>query len=250
MASWYFRKKVGLKSASLATLESEIAKLETRISYFETEGVRASNAERELQRLRVACAEVDARISSLMAVRQVRPGLLGSLLKLTEIPQGVRREIDSLTQKSLGLQREQQRLAWENRRNANSSAALESCQQRLEKLRDEVARRKRKRDSAVELRAAAAANSDEVRSLAKSVRRELKQQPFCPYCGGPLGDEPHADHIYPVSKGGRSVPRNMVFACSPCNGMKSDLTLASFVRKFNLDRLAIERRLEQLDKEF
>lgn len=65
-----------------------------------------------------------------------------------------------------------------------------------------------------------------------------------------LGDEPHADHIYPVSKGGRSMPKNMVYVCAPCNSQKINLTLAGFIKKYNLDRDEIERRLQELGKEF
>ncbi len=66
----------------------------------------------------------------------------------------------------------------------------------------------------------------------------------------PWAITPHADHIHPLSKGGRSVAGNMVWVCANCNSMKRDLTLAGFVRKFGLDRQAIENRLQQLGKEY
>ena len=43
------------------------------------------------------------------------------------------------------------------------------------------------------------------RKLAESVKGQLDIYDHCPYCGGNIGIEPHADHIYPVSKGGRST---------------------------------------------
>ena len=57
-------------------------------------------------------------------------------------------------------------------------------------------------------------------------------------------------HIYPVSKGGRSTLRNMVYVCGSCNVRKGTLTLVGFIRKFDLDREEIERRLRDLGKEW
>lgn len=118
------------------------------------------------------------------------------------------------------------------------------------KLEDAVGRKQRKRDSLVELRAAAAANSNETRKVGSTVKRKLTRKPWCPYCGGILGLDSHADHIYPVSKGGRSAPRNMVYVCSECNARKRNLTLHGFMRKYGLDRAAIEARLDELGKDY
>lgn len=70
----------------------------------------------------------------------------------------------------------------------------------------------------------------------------------CPYCGGELGDSPHADHIYPVALGGLSTPENMVLACSTCNLQKHDLTIREFASKFGKSRELIEERLTRLGK--
>jgi 5-methylcytosine-specific restriction endonuclease McrA len=119
------------------------------------------------------------------------------------------------------------------------------------KRKEEVQRKKElQRQRIAELRAAAASASGTTRRLGSKVRDRIARQEQCPYCGGPLGLTPHADHIYPVSKGGRSVERNMVFACSPCNAGKGDLTLTAFIKAFHLDREAIETRLAALGKEF
>jgi 5-methylcytosine-specific restriction endonuclease McrA len=99
------------------------------------------------------------------------------------------------------------------------------------------------------LKAAAAANSRAQRIQAESVKQQLARSPFCPYCAAPIGADPHVDHIYPISKGGRSVSRNMVFVCSACSTKKGDLTLAGFTRKFGLHRDEIERRLLDLGKD-
>ena len=88
------------------------------------------------------------------------------------------------------------------------------------------------------------------RQLAATVKSKLPRHHPCPYCGGSLGENPHADHIYPVSKGGQSRPQNMVYVCYRCNMKKGDHTLANFIYRYKLDRDIIERRLRQLGKEF
>jgi DNA repair exonuclease SbcCD ATPase subunit len=88
------------------------------------------------------------------------------------------------------------------------------------------------------------------RELAAKLRLTFKPTDQCPYCGRPLGSNPHLDHIYPVSKGGLSVSTNLVFVCLQCNQWKSDMTLAVFLKANNLDRQAVEARLTHLAKDF
>jgi 5-methylcytosine-specific restriction endonuclease McrA len=107
----------------------------------------------------------------------------------------------------------------------------------------------RKRKNEAE-RAAVASAMGKTREHADSVKRSLRKDHDCPYCGGGLGDQPHADHVYPVSKGGRSVAVNMVYVCAACNVKKSDMTLAAFIATYRLDRDAIESRLQRLGKEY
>jgi len=81
-----------------------------------------------------------------------------------------------------------------------------------------------------------------------------KTQPLgseCPYCCRPLiAGEVHADHIHPVSQGGRSNFKNMVYICSQCNLNKSDLTLNMYIDKYNRDRNGIFLRLKTLGKNY
>jgi len=88
------------------------------------------------------------------------------------------------------------------------------------------------------------------RDQAEAIKKQLTKTGNCPYCGLPLGDEPHADHIYPQSKGGLSTVKNMVYVCQQCNLMKSDLTIVSFIATYNLDRSRIESALRELGKDF
>ena len=88
------------------------------------------------------------------------------------------------------------------------------------------------------------------REFATSVKSRIPQNHVCPYCGNDLGDNPHADHIYPVSRGGLSTKANMVYVCASCNFRKRDKTLRMFIEEFGLDRANIEIRLSKLGKEF
>jgi 5-methylcytosine-specific restriction endonuclease McrA len=115
-----------------------------------------------------------------------------------------------------------------------------------EKLAKE-ARAKREKER---LRGVVAEAQGRSRKLAERVKRTLSKQECCPYCGGLLGSAPHADHIYPRSKGGLSVEQNMVFVCETCNTQKSDLTLIAFIELRQLDRQLVEQRLRQLGKDF
>jgi 5-methylcytosine-specific restriction endonuclease McrA len=123
----------------------------------------------------------------------------------------------------------------------------------------------------------AAAHQNETRSLADKIKKDLQSQTrilnYCPYCGQPFGEivpanspqlslfeqmegnenkyiNAHADHIYPVSKGGLSTRKNMVYICATCNMKKSDKTLREFIKENNLDRDKIEKNLELLKKSF
>ena len=61
---------------------------------------------------------------------------------------------------------------------------------------------------------------------------------FCFYCEIEFKEEEFGtnkrfaqtkDHIIPISRGGGNVKSNMVYCCSPCNHLKSSLTLPEFI---------------------
>lgn len=204
----------------------------------------------ELNNIRVRISQIETEVAKLRAVRQKKDGLLGDLLGLTEQPESVRTRVAELERERRSLEDR----SWDLERLESKVQGLETSLSRArlwtEKVGSAVQRKRRQKESVLNLRAAAASNSQATRRVGTTVKRRLAKQASCPYCGGPLGNDPHADHIYPVSKGGRSVPKNMVYVCSKCNGLKRDLTLAVFIRTFSLDRSAIERRLEELNKEY
>lgn len=54
----------------------------------------------------------------------------------------------------------------------------------------------------------------------------------CVYCGGSFD---HVDHVYPLARGGRDNPMNLVPACQSCNTSKGSKTLPEWLRT-NLDQ--------------
>ena len=112
----------------------------------------------------------------------------------------------------------------------------------------------RKIEKEARIVAMAAAHAGKTRQLAQIIRRNIEHQrtllPICPYCGLSLSHDPHADHIYPVARGGLSTEENMVFVCAVCNSRKRDMTLREFVKLMSFDQSTIEERLECLGKRF
>lgn len=110
------------------------------------------------------------------------------------------------------------------------------------------------KDETAKHKAHSYAYQEKTRELAVEVKKEIKFQlnkfKVCPYCEGDLGEIPHADHIYPVSKGGLSTKENMVYICQSCNSSKSDKTLNVFIKSKGLDRDKVESNLELLGKDF
>jgi 5-methylcytosine-specific restriction endonuclease McrA len=111
-------------------------------------------------------------------------------------------------------------------------------------------RRKRYEERKAHEKAVKAAVSGKTRATSSPIRTKLDRTETCPYCGGPLGISPHADHIHPVSKGGLAEVKNMVFVCSECNSKKSNMTLNQFIDKFNLHRESIFNKLKSLGKDY
>jgi len=82
------------------------------------------------------------------------------------------------------------------------------------------------------------------RSLADEIKKRLIIPLHCPYCENDIGEKPHADHIYPLSHGGKETVSNMIYVCAPCNLKKSDKTLFEFceISNFNFTKIAFRLR--------
>ena len=106
-----------------------------------------------------------------------------------------------------------------------------------------------------ELKIRVANNDKDTRKLAKKFKNgiinQLELLPCCPYCHGELEDSnAHQDHIYPVSKGGKSLKDNLVFVCASCNMKKGKYTLRNFIEQEDLDMKKIYENLRVLNKDF
>jgi 5-methylcytosine-specific restriction endonuclease McrA len=121
---------------------------------------------------------------------------------------------------------------------------------RIKSLIREAEREERKKKHREVEKAKLAQFDGKTRGLAESIKNKLERHDLCPYCGGDIGDIPHADHIFPVKYGGMSAHENMVYVCSDCNMKKRDLTLREFCREYQYDFEKIEDRLEKLGKKF
>lgn len=133
-------------------------------------------------------------------------------------------------------------------------AAEETCasEKRSSAIRFAAIIERKKRTAAQEAarKAKLADVENRSRGQAAFVKKELHNYPFCPYCFGPIGENPHADHIYPISLGGLSTKENMVIICSTCNLKKGTKTLREFMESERLDRTRVEYVLGLLGKKF
>ncbi len=138
---------------------------------------------------------------------------------------------------------------------------LRSLEYELRSIHEEKARKNREKEQRaaqkriekeknIAIMARVAKAEGKTRGLAVSVKSILPKDHPCPYCGHDLGESPHADHIYPVVRGGLSSIKNMVYVCADCNAYKRDKTLRMFIQEFGLDRDFIEENLIKLGKEF
>jgi hypothetical protein len=128
---------------------------------------------------------------------------------------------------------------------------LDALSKRIKNFEYAKAQKESKPRQLEELKARAAVNESDIRKIAESVKDKLFISDVCPYCGLTMSaGNFHADHIYPVSKGGQSRVSNMVLCCSECNLKKKALTVREFALKYRMDRAEIERRLEMQNKTF
>ena len=131
---------------------------------------------------------------------------------------------------------------------------LRKDRRRQRKATQKEATAKAKQARKEQIEAAAAAHFGKTREEADKVKRSLQAQVSlyanCPYCNGAMDGNLHADHIYPVAKGGLSTRENMVYVCGSCNLKKRDKTLREFILQTGYDRDRIERILHQLGKTF
>lgn len=247
------RKRKKLSEMSLEELET------LQRSHAYTVGIYQSQVPKNLEQLKREYDEKknrdfteERRVLRQDPRNQIKTGLFGlGMLKWTDDCEKKCQALD-LEQKAIGNLGGQ--LEQHHRNIIHLEKKLEelsSVNTQIDKLIKQQEILKRKQLKHEELKVRAKRNEDEVRAMATSIKRSISEIDHnCPYCGNDLGQTPHADHIYPVSKGGLSVSKNMVMVCSKCNLKKKDLTLREFITKFSMNRDEIEKRLEELGKSF
>jgi 5-methylcytosine-specific restriction endonuclease McrA len=129
-------------------------------------------------------------------------------------------------------------------------AAIDKAERAVARERRAAEKAQIEKEKIERQKALAQAHLKNVRAVAANLRLQLARSHSCPYCFGPLGDSPQADHIHPVVKGGLSTQRNMVFVCVPCNSKKKELTLNQFIDAFSLNRDKVLSALRVLGKDY
>lgn len=248
----YSPQTFSISKATLPALEKkrletikEIEDLESKLTlpYLQQEAREFDSAQNRIK-------AIYKEISELKKITQTKKGLVGSIFGSTEVTPDAQRKIDALeVEQSSLFQKTNSEHGKKVRSQASKASYMEAKVAYLEKIEARIGVLERKKEGLDLLKSKAAKNSDEVRIIAESIKRKLEKNDECPYCGDLISSTAHADHIYPVSKGGRSVKKNMVYVCSSCNLKKKDLTLTMFIKKFKLDRDMIEERLTELGKE-
>ena len=127
---------------------------------------------------------------------------------------------------------------------------LRRAWRKVQKEIQEQERERRRKEKQEQVKAQADAYRGDIREQSETIKRRLKITHDCPYCGENLGTDYHADHIYPVSKGGLSTTQNMVNVCRSCNQEKAGFTLRQFCEKNSLNESEIAECLNSLGKEY
>lgn len=119
---------------------------------------------------------------------------------------------------------------------ADREAAISKEQQKIQEIKARADRTE-------------AAVRNQAKQYLKMLSSQLKKFDACPYCCGPLEQSnAHQDHIHPVSKGGLSVPQNLIIVCSSCNLKKGNKSLRVFLRDQGFDLDSVYDRLDMLGK--
>ena len=245
-------RKFNLNKSSLSSCVAKRSELLEAIAEIQSQintNSSSNDLNRSLSTTNKRIEEIESEIKSIQQSQssyEIAPGLFNTIFR-------DRRMVDRAFQSISSLRDEIRRI--EKGRELLKSELfyidrVSTQQAFLDKLDKRIASLKNKEESIRSLKNRAALSEREKRSLVGAVKKKLKHHDDCPYCGGDLGPNPHADHIYPLSRGGYGVPSNMVLVCSSCNLKKHNFTLREFILKFNLDRDVIESRLEKLGKHF
>ena len=249
----YSSQKFTISKATLSALHKKKDELEDEISTLVSETVisNLSAKLKEKERLENQIAVIRIHIGQLEQQRKRKSGFFNTILGETEIDPDASKKIQSLRVEIEKYQSQlnslpdlnTNRISYKKEQINKKREVLAKINARIKSLDD-------KKEAITVLKNQAAKQTKEKRQIGDTVKRRLKKNENCPYCGHTIFDGGHVDHIYPVSKGGHSIAKNMVHVCSDCNMKKSNLTLTTFIKKFHLNRDDIEERLTELKKDF
>jgi 5-methylcytosine-specific restriction endonuclease McrA len=220
-----YRKKI-LSSFVLSTLKKKFHHIDSEISILRNETI--------LLRSRTVNAK----------------GLVSKIFNIQEVPETSLAKIKANEHRINTISPELEKVKTKLNEHAYYKNRILDLENLLLKIKNRIRQLHDKRDLINSLKNKAAETTKDKRVIGESIKRVLHRNKNCPYCGIILNATAHADHIYPISKGGESTIKNMVWVCVKCNSQKSDLTLQAFIRKFHLNRESIEKRLTDLKKEF
>lgn len=245
---------------SLTTLQLKQSEAEKKLQELRSEVLSETAIKNELIKIQNAKSEIvniNQEISLQRNKREVSAGWMGAIFKTQVVPQSAidcieesKKKIkinEEIIHKSQAIIRNQEYI---KERIAKGIMWLDSVNSRIKTIENEKAKLRAKEEKLQSLKNKAAESAKIKRVIAKGIKKSLANNEDCPYCGFVLLDNIHADHIYPLAKGGESTKKNMVLVCADCNSKKSSLTLQAFIRKYNLNRDEVESRLSALDKDF
>lgn len=249
----YYKSKFSIPRSTLPTLikkrEQIIAEIESLKSEITVSNISMKLA--ELESLEKKENENNSKIYQLRLQKQPKSGLINRLLMENEIKPTAQMEIKNLEEEQISLRSKIRFLdGLKIKKQSYNLDSIEYKQDFLEKIDARIIFLESKKDKLASLKNKAAKTSQEKRVISGTIKRRIAKNKNCPYCGTYITSTAHADHIYPLSKGGESVVKNMVYVCSSCNLKKKDLTLNKFIDKFDLDRDEIFDRLKLLKKDY
>lgn len=125
---------------------------------------------------------------------------------------------------------------------------IDKLQKLIEKAHQKIEATRKFEKKHGKILAKAATVDNKTRNRINKMKLVVDKTSKCPYCNRVEMDNPHLDHIYPVSKGGLSILENLVWCCSSCNHLKSDKGLVEFLLENNYPMNDVFLRLRGMGK--
>jgi 5-methylcytosine-specific restriction endonuclease McrA len=223
-------KKIIIKKASLGRLKSVEMEVITSISSLQASYDELYVAPSELARIKQLNNERELLDKQILSIErsphfnQKKSTLFGLLLGETELTKEGKIQIKLIEEKVEVIRKKRDLLS--QKEYQNRPHIFELIKQKkdfLKKIKDQISLLENKKDKLKSLKNKATELTKKKRKLGEIIKPALPKSE-CPYCFAPIGSSPHADHIYPIAKGGESRVKNMVYVCKKCNLNKRDMS--------------------------